>query len=227
MEERETEILEAAIRDYIREGEPVSSGSLYKRHKFGIRPAMIRSVLARLTDLGFLEQPHHSAGRVPTDIGYEFFAGRALASSEPGREETARFREMLSGGHWDELASDLSRYLGLAAVAENYRAGIVRKYGLENLFGNLEWDSRAALMEVARDFEGVDARLTEIERGLEKVGVFVGKKSPVTQSRDLSVVTGMYNTPDGPVILLAIGPRRMNYEKALRVFKGLKSKTKK
>src|SRR3989338_10924172 len=81
MFDRTADILEAVIEEFINGGEPVSSSHLYKRHNFGIKPAMIRLELEKLADEGFLEQPHHSAGRVPTDRGYEFFAERALEAA--------------------------------------------------------------------------------------------------------------------------------------------------
>ena len=67
MTDRTAQILEAAIQEFINTGEPVSSGLLYDRYDFGIKPAMIRLELDELEDGGYLEQPHHSAGRVPTD----------------------------------------------------------------------------------------------------------------------------------------------------------------
>ena len=79
MNDRASQILEAVIQEFIDTGEPVSSGSLYNKYDFGIKPAMIRLELDALEDGGYLEQPYHSAGRIPTDTGYEFYAKRALA----------------------------------------------------------------------------------------------------------------------------------------------------
>ena len=87
MNERTAQILEAAIQGFINTGEPVSSGWLFDHYDFGIKPAMIRLELDKLEDDGYLEQPHHSAGRVPTDVGYEFFA-KQLLSTVPGFSET-------------------------------------------------------------------------------------------------------------------------------------------
>mgnify|MGYP001608357463 CR=1 FL=1 len=79
MDERLAEILQKTVQEFIRTGEPISSSCLYERYDFGIRPARIRSKLQELTDLGFLEQPYHSAGRVPSDKGYEFLVEGILA----------------------------------------------------------------------------------------------------------------------------------------------------
>ena len=65
--ERHREVLRAIIRDYITTAEPVGSRAISRRHGFNLSPASIRNIMADLEELGFLTQPHTSAGRVPTD----------------------------------------------------------------------------------------------------------------------------------------------------------------
>lgn len=81
---REREILTAIIETYIASGEPVGSRTLSRQNKDGLSPATIRNVMADLVDAGFLEQPHTSAGRVPTAQAYRYYvdqiSGKALIS---------------------------------------------------------------------------------------------------------------------------------------------------
>jgi heat-inducible transcriptional repressor len=81
---REREILTAIIETYITSGEPVGSRTLSRLNKDGLSPATIRNVMADLVDAGFLEQPHTSAGRVPTAQAYRYYvdqiSGKALIS---------------------------------------------------------------------------------------------------------------------------------------------------
>ncbi len=81
---REREILTAIIETYIAGGEPVGSRTLSRQNKDGLSPATIRNVMADLVDAGFLEQPHTSAGRVPTAQAYRYYvdqiSGKALIS---------------------------------------------------------------------------------------------------------------------------------------------------
>jgi len=221
--DRSFEILEAAIREFIGSGEPVSSSRLYERHNFGIRPAMIRAELCELADSGYLEQPYHSAGRVPSNLGYEFFAERAL-----GMEHTAASAEglarLLRRGELTELLEHLSSRLGIASVVGE-PAGAVYKDGLEALMEHLPWGSRDAMMGVIKDFEALDERIEEARSAFEAddfLEVFIGRKSPVTRSDDLAVIAGDYDVGDTKVVIFAIGPKRMNYEKAAAIFKGLK-----
>jgi heat-inducible transcriptional repressor len=81
---REREILTAIVETYISTGEPVGSRTLSRQNKDGLSPATIRNVMADLADNGFLEQPHTSAGRVPTPQAYRYYvdqiSGRAMIS---------------------------------------------------------------------------------------------------------------------------------------------------
>src|SRR5947209_8369629 len=81
---REREILTAIVETYIATGEPVGSRTLSRGHKDGLSPATIRNVMADLADAGLLEQPHTSAGRVPSPQGYRYYVeqltGRAQIS---------------------------------------------------------------------------------------------------------------------------------------------------
>ncbi len=223
MNERTAQILEAAIQGFINTGEPVSSGWLFDNYDFGIRPAMIRLELDALEEGGFLEQPHHSAGRVPTDTGYEFFAKRLLGNVQESHETA--LRELFEERAWPDLLGRLSAELGLLSVAADLARDAVYKTGLEALVDRLDCEDREGLCAVIRDFEGVDER---IPRAAEKVGpadgaprVFIGKKSPLTKSENLSVVGGNYKVDGATISIFAIGPKRMDYKKVIRVFKSL------
>ena len=65
--------MDTIIREYIQSARPVSSQYLGEKYDFGICPASIRIEMQKLTDDGFLTQPHTSAGRIPTDKGYRLF----------------------------------------------------------------------------------------------------------------------------------------------------------
>ncbi len=220
MDERTTRILEATIQEYIETGEPVSSGLLYEKYDFGIKPAMIRLELDALEEDGYLKQPHHASGRVPTDAGYELFVKRMLGRG--GNAPHAPSRALARERSVPELLAELSRELGLLSVAADMAHDAVYKAGLEALVSHLDWEDREALRSVIRDFEEVDERLP---RAVEKMGegshVFIGRKSPLTRSENLSVVGGNYRIGDATISIFAIGPKRMDYKKVIRVFKNL------
>ncbi len=232
MTDRTAQILEAAIQEFINTGEPVSSGLLYDRYDFGIKPAMIRLELDELEDAGYLEQPHHSAGRVPTNSGYEFFAKRMLGlAGAPGERVSgggagsARQNDLhllLKEQAWPDLLSELSAQLGLLSVAADLARESVYKAGLQHLIDHLDWQDQSGIRSVIRDFEEVDERAP---RAAEHMGIgpqiFIGKKSPLTTSDNLSVVGGNFQVGDETISIFAIGPKRMDYKKVIRIFKNL------
>ncbi len=73
LDRRSREVLVAVIAEYVRTAEPVGSRAVARRHIRGLSPATIRNVMADLEDMGYLIQPHTSAGRVPTDKAYRFY----------------------------------------------------------------------------------------------------------------------------------------------------------
>ncbi|OGE20161.1 hypothetical protein A3A14_01745 [Candidatus Daviesbacteria bacterium RIFCSPLOWO2_01_FULL_43_38] len=73
LSERQKQLLTAIVELYVKTGEPISSDAIEKYHTLGVSPATIRNEMVRLTDAGFLKQPHTSAGRVPTAMGFRLY----------------------------------------------------------------------------------------------------------------------------------------------------------
>ncbi|OGK91203.1 MAG: heat-inducible transcription repressor HrcA [Candidatus Rokubacteria bacterium RBG_16_73_20] len=89
MDARHRDVLIAVIREYIDSAEPVGSRVLCKRHFPSLSPATIRNAMADLEDLGYLVQPHTSAGRVPTDAAYRFYVS-SFPPARPAKTAVAR-----------------------------------------------------------------------------------------------------------------------------------------
>jgi heat-inducible transcriptional repressor len=82
LNERNKKVLCAIVQSYINFPDPVGSRVVTKRYSFGLSPATIRNIMADLEDMGLLTQPHTSAGRVPTDLGYRFFVDSLVAEGD-------------------------------------------------------------------------------------------------------------------------------------------------
>ena len=83
--ERSKRLLAALVREYIASGEPVASSLLVRAAGLGVSSATVRNVLARLESDGYVQQPHTSAGRIPTDLGYRFYVDLLLESKRRHR----------------------------------------------------------------------------------------------------------------------------------------------
>lgn len=90
LSERRQRVLRALIEDYIEYALPVGSRTLTERHRLGVSPATVRNDLSALEDAGFIQQPHTSAGRVPTDAGYRSFVDELLQSGLAEEERPHR-----------------------------------------------------------------------------------------------------------------------------------------
>lgn len=94
--DRQRMILNAIVDDYIRSAEPVGSRSISKRGDVGFSPATIRNEMADLEELGFLEQPHTSAGRIPSTKGYRYYVDHLVKVGDVGERELARIRSFFA-----------------------------------------------------------------------------------------------------------------------------------
>ena len=197
---------------------------------------MIRLELNALEDAGYLGQPYHSAGRVPTDAGYEFFARRILGERKGGGsgvgDNLSPTADRASNTHTAPYAlpdflGELSEQLGILSIAADLARDMVYKAGLEALVSNLDWQDRDEIRSVIRDFEAMDERMPGASKKLSASPepgtpqVFIGKKSPVTRSENLAAVGEIYTIEGAQICIFAIGPKRMDYRKVIRVFRNL------
>ena len=117
---RKKKILAAVIEEYIRTAEPVGSKAIAASADLGCSSATIRNELAELVSMGYLEQPHTSAGRVPTPLGYRMYVNELMEHKDLTAEETQAITQSLTGRHQrGELMTDASR---LASQLTNYPA---------------------------------------------------------------------------------------------------------
>ncbi len=125
LDERTKKVLYAVVQSYINFPDPVGSRAVTKRYSFGLSPATIRNIMADLEEMGLLTQPHTSAGRVPTDIGYRFYVDSLVAEGDPYSnmeilQELYKRLKVLKNdidmllGETTTTLSKLSHYLGVA-----------------------------------------------------------------------------------------------------------------
>lgn len=228
LSDRLSSILEAAIAEFIETGEPVSSGGLFRHNKFGVKPATIRNELSALTEAGYLEQPHISGGRVPTDRGYEFYVERRMGSLiGPSLAAVSRIIELIEAdlqeNEWEDFISDVSERLGVLSVGYDPREEWVCKVGLHELVTDVGAEDPRDILAVVDDFEAMDERLTKLAKHLGggKPMVFIGE-SPITESPKLSVIADRYRVDGKDLILAAVGPKRMDYARNIGFFKRLR-----
>ena len=121
---RARKILYAIVSEYLHTGEAVGSRTVTRRHGIDLSPATVRNVMADLEEMGLLEQPHTSAGRVPTETGLRFFIDSLLKVRSLSPKEKEEIRERYGSAlDFDELLqrtsrvlSDITHYAGIVMV---------------------------------------------------------------------------------------------------------------
>jgi len=111
LDDRKKSILHAIIDDYINTAEPVGSRTLARKHGLGLSSATIRNEMADLEDMGYLTQPHTSAGRIPSDKGYRFYVDQLMEFSELTDEEMYSIKDAM-----ETRINELSQFLKQASV---------------------------------------------------------------------------------------------------------------
>ncbi len=227
LQARTKSILEASIRDFIETGKPVTSESLFDRYDFGIRPAMIRRELNFLGEAGFLSQNHPSAGRVPTDKAYRFFIRELLSRNGLIKKGNNRFADLIEEfltGERVRFIKEMASYLKILSAGFEPETEWFVRSGFREMLEGLDFRSRDELLEVVNDLEVLPERLMRSVITWKEESnwprVFVGK-SPITKSPHLTVLVERLNPNKQELYLVAIGPKRMDYEKSLGLFKHL------
>ena len=118
---RHLEVLHAIVQQYIETGEPVASRTIAR--KYPMSPASIRNMMADLLDEGYLSQPHTSAGRVPTELGFQSYVGTVLGSRIIQAELDRLHVEIQNAGGVEarierssKLLTEITRNFGIAAA---------------------------------------------------------------------------------------------------------------
>lgn len=112
--ERDRRILATLVQAYIEHGEPISSLWLASRG-FGVSSATLRNVMARLEELGFVRQPHTSAGRVPTDLGYRAYVDQLLSERRKSRHAPDVEERLRRAGTLEDVLSHASQEISRAS----------------------------------------------------------------------------------------------------------------
>lgn len=144
LDRRKQSLLEAIVVAYVDRAEPVGSHFLASDERLGVRSATIRNELAEMTDLGYLRQPHTSAGRIPSDLGYRYYVDHLMTWDRlsPVHTRSVRAAMKMSEGDVEQLLeqtcrmlSSITRYTSVATAPASAEP-IIRQVHLAQLAPN-------------------------------------------------------------------------------------------
>lgn len=214
MTERQKQILSAIIEQYAEVAVPVGSSLLAK--VFGVSSATIRAEMAELERMGFIRQPHTSAGRIPTDRGYRLYVNTitdTTAKMPEKRAERALTARVQHGGLPErtirnavDTLVELTHNLGLATIGNQLYMS-----GLGNLFGQPEFVGGQQVQQVARLLDNLEPWLREAAPN-EPLSVFIGRENPIGRSAGVTLIISRFRSPFSDHSYIGIlGPTRQSY----------------
>jgi heat-inducible transcriptional repressor len=124
LDERKKIILESIIKDYVETAEPVGSRAMVKKHDLKISAATVRNEMSDLEDMGYLEQPHTSAGRIPSQKGFRYYVDCMMEKENLNEQETGLLLQLLDDS-FQEL-NEVVRKIGyFLSQITNYTSFII------------------------------------------------------------------------------------------------------
>lgn len=193
LNERKKKILQIIIEDYISSAEPVGSRTIARKYDLGLSPATIRNEMSDLELLGYLEQPHTSAGRIPSAQAYRFYVDALI---EPG---TLTDNDMaLIDGWYNERRRNIDDIFQstakiLSRMTQNVSMVLTNQQTIANFcyLKFLPLDSQHAILCIVADDGSIDINVVDIPLGMssEEMDYLAGKMSKLLEDRNLSDIS--------------------------------------
>ena len=219
MTERQQKLLSAIVEQYAEVASPVGSSLLAK--VFNVSSATIRAEMAELEHLGYISQPHTSAGRVPTDKGYRVYVNELINSTSPQlperRAERALATRVQMGGVPErtirsavDTLVELTQNLAVATIGNQLYMS-----GLSNLFGQPEFINGMQVQQVASLLDNLEPWLREAAPN-EPLSVYIGAENPIGRSAGCTLIISRFRSPFSDNSYIGtLGPTRQSYREVM------------
>lgn len=218
LSDRQKKLLRAVIEKYIENAEPVGSETIEKEASLGVSPATIRNEMVRLTALGYLRQPHTSAGRTPTSMGMKFYVDSLMEEKSLSLKDEVAIKEELTEGKEDfdkllrHTAQSLAAQTHSLALATNEDDDVFSS-GYANILDMPEFfdiDITRAVLSMIDKVELLDQIFDKLS-SQDQIKILFGDELGVPYLEPCGFVITRYQTPTHSGVLGVIGPNRLNY----------------
>jgi len=223
MNERQEKLLNIIISQYIKTAQPVGSKLITETGGFDLSSATIRNEMAELEEMNYIVQPHTSAGRMPTEKGYRFYAERLIQEKELNKKHQDLLNNIFKSVKSDqpELIKDLAKAMAeisTAAVFVGFSPNNFYYTGLSNLFSQPEFVEHNLVCHVGRVVDQLDRIINSVFDEInDEVKIMIGSHNPF--GRDCSVVVVKSKLKREPALLGILGPLRMDYQNNYNLIK--------
>jgi transcriptional regulator of heat shock response len=225
---RQTQILKSIIDEYLETAEPVGSASLEKKYSLGISPATIRNEMANLTSMGYLKQPHTSAGRIPTSVAMKFYISQLMEEKQMSLADEVKAKEEVWDvrGNLDRLLEEATK--ALASRTRNIAItttddGRVWTAGLANIFDNPEFEddmnSCMNIFSLIDNSPHVKELFFEKMAGVNTIEVIFGEDLGWRNLSPISIVATQFRIGDRRGAMGIVGPVRQQFPRVIPVLR--------
>lgn len=227
--ERQQRILNFIVKEYSKKGEPIGSKDLCAKHFKDLSPATLRRDLFELTNWGYLNQPHTSAGRVPTDKAYRWFVNETMANKDKMASYSSQWVEKINQDRdidddfFSISAQVIANFCGGLGLSYSPEERSILKHGWKNLIEQLLPDTAEdEISRIFEEIESIDMRMEEIfeEATKSESAIFIGRECPILKSESTSVIFKVTPSKKDKLFML-VGPKNMLYERNLAILEAV------
>lgn len=215
--DRQKQLLKAIIELYVKSGEPISSDAIEKNCSLGVSPATIRNEMVRLTDLGFLKQPHTSAGRVPTALGFRLYISELMQEKQLSVVDEVSIRQQVldARAEFDGMVQAATRALArkcgtlaLAISGDNvYYTGAANILDLPEFY---DIDVTRFVLSMFDEYS-VLQKIIEMAQGAEALHIIFGEETEFEYLTSTSFAFLNFEIGTHQGVIGVIGPNRLNF----------------
>lgn len=224
MSPRQEKILHAIVEYYVQTANPV--GSLGLSQKFSYSPATIRAEMAILEGMGYIAQPHTSAGRIPTDKGYRWYVDQLKQETRAKLQAVKASRQSRAIDSRIDAAGEPAQAVKsavdtLVEVTNNLAVGTIGNSlymsGLAHLFSQPEFENQRRIQEVASLLDNLEPWLREISPS-GRVNVYIGNENPMGKASGCALIISRFASPYSDYSYVGVvGPTRQSYPKVMNL----------
>ncbi|MEK7120116.1 MAG: DeoR family transcriptional regulator [Patescibacteria group bacterium] len=230
LKERHKKILAGVVKEHIKNAQPVSSECLLDRYNLDVSPATIRNDMMFLEEEGFLEQPHMSAGRIPTDFGYRFYIDELMGEPFLNKSLDKIFSDMKCHiemmekdfGDLKNVADYLAHASGNMGVVSLANKDFIYQNGLGNLLNQPEFENVESMKKFAKILDNMENSMSDFFENDKDIKICIGKENEITFPDFGFICTNISRKNGVKFFAGIIGPKRMNYQRNIALINQLK-----
>ncbi len=220
LDDRKKRILQAIVDYYLDNAEPIASKIIANDYGLELSSATIRNEMAEMEEMGLIEKPHTSSGRIPSDLGYRYYVDDIMDVDKVDEKEIVKVLDSVNKGDKDILQavsmalSGATHYTSISLDDDT-----MFLYGRNNVFDYPEFNDVESLKKFMYLLEEEELIREVISKSHgPDITVKIGKENTLEQMQDYSLITFSYQDKGDIAI---VGPRRMDYSKVIGYIKYL------